>query len=151
MDFSSVFNTPYIQGYQPGKAPMSNFGMPLGVSADSMNNMQAASQLANTTSGGFSGLFGNFLPSIDNGKMSSMGWGMPLINMGSSLLNGYLGFKQLGLAEDSLNFQKDAFSKQFENQRTLTNAELRDRQAARVASNPTAYQSVDDYMKANAV
>ncbi len=74
-----------------------------------------------------------------------------MLNMGSSLLNGYLGFKQLGLAEDNLNFQKDAFSKQFENQRTLTNSELRDRQAARVASNPTAYQSVDDYMKANAV
>ena len=59
--------------------------------------------------------------------------------------------EKVDLAKDSLNFQKDAFSKQFENQRTLTNAELRDRQIARVASNPTAYQSVDDYMKANGV
>ena len=104
-----------------------------------------------TLSNSFSSQFGNFLPWKNADGSAGMGWGMPLLNMGSSLLNGYLGFKQLGLAEDNLNFQKDAFSKQFENQRTLTNSELRDRQAARVASNPTAYQSVDDYMKANAV
>lgn len=79
------------------------------------------------------------------------GWGSTLFGVAKAGLDGYLGLQQLGLVKDSLNFQKDAFSKQFENQRTLTNAELRDRQNARVASNPTAYQSTEDYMKANAV
>lgn len=56
-----------------------------------------------------------------------------------------------GLAKDQFNFQKDAFNKNWAAQSKLTNASLSDRQAARVASNPTAYQSVSDYMKANGV
>ena len=92
-----------------------------------------------------------FFGGKDANGFSSVGWGPALFGMGKSIFDGYLGLQQLDLAKDNLNFQKDAFSKQFENQRTLTNSELRDRQAARVASNPTAYQSVDDYMKANGV
>ena len=92
-----------------------------------------------------------FLGGKDINGFSRMGWGPALFGMGKSIFDGWLGMEKLDLAKDSLNFQKDAFSKQFENQRTLTNAELRDRQAARVASNPTAYQSVDEYMKANGV
>lgn len=99
----------------------------------------------------FSSQFDHFLPWKNADGSAGMGWGMPLLNMGSSLLNGYLGFKQLGLAEDSLNFQKNAFSKQFENQRTLTNNELLDRQNARYASNPTAYQDPTTYMKEHSV
>lgn len=93
----------------------------------------------------------SFLGGTDVNGFKNLGWGPTMFGMGNSILNGYLGLQQLDLAKDNLDFQKDAFSKQFENQRTLTNSELRDRQAARVASNPTAYQSVDDYMKANGV
>ena len=74
----------------------------------------------------------------------------PALQLAQTGLNAYLGFKQLGQAEDTLNFQKDAFSKQFENQRTLTNAQLKDRQKARVGFNSNT-QSVDSYMKENGV
>jgi len=95
--------------------------------------------------------FESFMGYKDPTGFQTMGWGPAVFGMGKSLFDGWLGMEKLDLAKDSLNFQKDAFSKQFENQRTLTNAELRDRQAARVASNPTAYQTVDEYMKANGV
>jgi len=63
----------------------------------------------------------------------------------NSILQGFLGLKQLNLANDQLKFQKDAFNKNFDSQRRLTNAELRDRQATRnidvAGSTP-----VDEYM-----
>ena len=77
--------------------------------------------------------------------------GAPAIGAASALMNGYLGMQNYGLAKDQFNFQKDAFNKNWAAQSKLTNASLSDRQAARVASNPTAYQSVSDYMKANGV
>lgn len=61
----------------------------------------------------------------------------------SALAQGWLGFQQLGLAKDSLAFQKDAFNKNYENQRQLTNQQLMDRQRARAAANPNAYASPD--------
>ena len=73
------------------------------------------------------------------------------LDAASALMNGYLGMQNYGLAKDQFNFQKDAFNKNWAAQSKLTNASLSDRQAARVASNPTAYQSVSDYMKANGV
>ena len=63
-----------------------------------------------------------------------------------SLGNGYLALKQLGLAQDQFNFQKDAFNKNWAAKKATTNAALEDRQRARVASNSGAYQSVGDYM-----
>lgn len=83
--------------------------------------------------------------------MMNVGWGPTLFNMGKGIFDGWMGLQALDLAKDNLNFQKDSFSKQFENQRTLTNARLRDRQMARVAGNPNAYQSVDEYMRQNGV
>ena len=75
----------------------------------------------------------------------------PAIAGVSALGSLYLGMKQYNLAKDSLAFQKDAFAKNFETQKTLTNSQLEDRQRARVASNAGAYQSVGDYMNQNGV
>lgn len=74
------------------------------------------------------------------------GFAMPALQLGQAGMNTFLGFKQLGQAEDALNFQKDSFSKQFENQSKLVRDQQRHRQQARVAMNPNA-QSVDSYMK----
>lgn len=81
------------------------------------------------------------------------GWGSTAVGLGSGLLNAYLGYKNLGVMEDSLKFQKNAFSKQFENQRKTTNAALRDRQQARYDSDSGRgnVMSVDEYMKLNGV
>lgn len=56
-------------------------------------------------------------------------------------------FQANKLARDQLNFTKSSWNKQFEANRRTTNAALADRQAARVASNPGAYESQADYMK----
>ena len=70
----------------------------------------------------------------------------PAISGLTSISNGYLAMKQLGLAQDQFNFQKDAFNKNWAAKKATTNSALEDRQRARVASNSGAYQSVGDYM-----
>ena len=94
---------------------------------------------------------GSFLDSIlggfGGGEMSGLQMGQLGFGGLSSLVNGYLGFQNLGLAKKQYQSQLDQFNKQWDANKKLTNASLADRQAARVASNPNAYQSVDDYMK----
>jgi hypothetical protein len=63
----------------------------------------------------------------------------------------YLGMKQYGLAKETLANNKAQFERNFDAQKRTTNASLEDRQRARVASNPGAYQSVGDYMNQNEV
>lgn len=69
----------------------------------------------------------------------------PLLQGAGSLANLYMGMKQYGLAKDQLNFQKDAFNKQYDANRSLTNSRLEDRQARRVLENPNA-TGVAEYM-----
>lgn len=69
----------------------------------------------------------------------------------SGLGNLFMGMQNYGLAKDQLKFQKDAYNKNYAAQAKTTNASLEDRQAARVASNPGAYQSVSDYMAKNRI
>lgn len=92
---------------------------------------------------------GSFLDSILGGTGDMSGLQMGQLGLGgvTSLLNGYLGFQNLSLAKKQYQSQLDQFNKQWDANKKLTNASLADRQAARVASNPNAYQSVDDYMK----
>lgn len=77
--------------------------------------------------------------------------GLGALNLGGQLLGSlggiYGGMQQYKLGRDSLNFQKDAFNRNMENQRKLVNSQLSDRQAARVNANPGNARSVDDYMK----
>ena len=81
------------------------------------------------------------------GDMSGLQMGQLGLGGVNSLLQGYLGFQNLSLAKKQYQSQLDQFNKQWAANKKLTNASLADRQAARVASNPNAYQSVDDYMK----
>lgn len=75
------------------------------------------------------------------------GWGGGALDLLNSGFNVYGGLKQLGLAEDQLDFQKGAFSKNFEAQAKSTNAALEDRQRARIHNNPNGnFMSVEDYM-----
>jgi len=103
----------------------------------------------NNTSLTGSGGSGSFLDSILGGTGDMSGLQMGQLGLGgvTSLLNGYLGFQNLSLAKKQYQSQLDQFNKQWDANKKLTNASLADRQAARVASNPNAYQSVDDYMK----
>lgn len=91
------------------------------------------------TGGG--GIFGNFI-----GTRDSPGWGGMALGGISSVLNGIMGMRQLSLAKKSLAENRRQFDTNFAAQRGLVNSQLEDRQRARVASNPGAYESVGSYM-----
>ena len=84
-------------------------------------------------------------------KVQHQGWAAPAVAGASSLANLFIGMKQYGLAKDSLAEDKRQFGMNYDAQRTTTNSQLEDRQRARVASNPGAYQSVGAYMTQNGV
>lgn len=107
--------------------------------------------MADTGGGWFDNAWTSFknLPWLDRKNASGAGQqGMlsPTIAAISAFGNGYMAMKHFGLAEKQFNFQKQAYNQNYAAQRQATNARLEDRQRARVASNPSAYESVSDYM-----
>jgi hypothetical protein len=73
------------------------------------------------------------------------------INAGVGVFNSAVGaisaYKALKLGKENLAFQKDSFNRNFEAMKGTTNAQLADRQAARVRNYGTGvYDSVADYM-----
>lgn len=86
----------------------------------------------------------------DNGNQS-IGAAMPMLQGANTLMEGFMGMKKYGLARDTFNQNKREFEMNHGNQVRTTNAQLEDRQRARVASNPGAYQSVDEYMAKHGV
>jgi hypothetical protein len=82
----------------------------------------------------------------DADGFNQQGWGGLALGGVSALGNLYMGMKQYGLAKDQLNFQKSSFERNWEASKSTTNSALEDRQKARVASNPGAYESVGSYM-----
>ena len=95
----------------------------------------------------FGGLFDNFFDTTDANGIKTQGWGGMAMSGLQGLGNSYMAMKQFGLAEDALKEQQRQFNINYEAQRKMTNAQLADRQRARVASNPGAYQSEAEYMK----
>ena len=67
------------------------------------------------------------------------------------LANAFMAMQQYGLAKKTLAENQRQFDLNYGAQRDTTNTQMADRQAARVASNPGFYQSVDDYMAANRI
>lgn len=120
-----------------------------------MNNAASYSSTLNpikegqVASGGslFGGLFDNFFDTTDRNGIKTQGWGGMALSGLQGLGNSYMAMKQFGLAEDALKEQKRQFNINYEAQRKMTNSQLSDRQRARVASNPNAYESEVDYMK----
>lgn len=105
---------------------------------------------APATSGGAApsrGFWGSALNQYGkNGEMTGQGWGAPALGAAQGLFSAYMGMKQYGLMKDQLSESKRQFGLNFDAQKNTTNAQLEDRQKARVASNPGAYESVDSYM-----
>lgn len=79
------------------------------------------------------------------------GWGGLALGAAQGIGSLFMGMQQYNLAKQTLENNKAQFERNFAAQRTTTNAALEDRQRARVASNPGAYQSVGDYMSQNGV
>jgi hypothetical protein len=113
----------------------------------------AAGTAAPSVMGGVGDWFNNsgFFGSTAADGTKTQGWGGTAIGVAQGLGNAFLGMKQYGLAKDQLAFGKEQFNKNYAAQQKTTNAAFEDRQRARVASNPGAYQSVGDYMKQNGI
>ncbi|GEK52348.1 hypothetical protein [Vreelandella venusta] len=87
----------------------------------------------------------------DSSGIKSNGWGGMALGAASGLGSAYLGMKQYGMAKKQLSESKRQFDLNYGAQRQMVNTDLEDRQRARVASNPTAYESVGSYMDRNKV
>lgn len=138
-------------------------------------NSQLAQELANNAQGlgAYSG--GGFMGDVNTGGLSSTpaatsgswwdsmlgttnadgtktnGWGGMALGLAQGAFGAYNSMKTYGLAQDQLAESKRQFNANYNTQRSLLNTQMSDRQAARVASNPSAYQSVGDYMSKNGV
>lgn len=110
--------------------------------------LMGGNQMATPSGGGWGGMLGS--TDTETG-IKTDGWGGLALGAAQGLGGAYLGMKQYGLAKDQFDESKRQFNVNFDTQKGLTNSRLEDRQAARVASNPGAYQSVGDYMKKNGV
>jgi hypothetical protein len=136
----------------PGLMPTST---PLG--GTTPTNAQIFSDIGGTAPGGMFSRMGQwmkdsgFLGSRNTDGTFNQGWGGLALGGAQALGSLYMGMKQYGLAKDTLATNKAQFERNFDAQRRTTNAALEDRQRARVASNPGAYQSVGDYMNQNEV
>ena len=73
------------------------------------------------------------------------------VQAAAGLLQGYMAIKNYGLSKKMGKHQRRVKETDLYNAGTLTNAELEDRQKARVGANPNAYESVDSYMNKNRV
>lgn len=92
-----------------------------------------------------------FMGGFNADGTKSNGWGGAALGLAQGLGSAYMGMKQYGLAKEQLQFSKDSFNKNYEAQKSMTNASMEDRQRARIAANPGAYQSVGDYMAKNGI
>jgi hypothetical protein len=81
-----------------------------------------------------------------NGADGQQGYGGALMSGLSSLGSLALGLKQYGIAKDTLNFQKDAFNKNFGMQKATTMDALRSRQDRRVIEGRTNAAPTNDYL-----
>lgn len=120
-----------------------------GAVATPVANPTVPAGMGDADNGGFlGGLFDNFFDKTDTATgIKTQGWGGMALSGLQGLGNSYMAMKQFGLAEDALKEQKRQFNINYEAQRKTTNSQLADRQRARVASNPNAYQSEAEYMK----
>ena len=86
-----------------------------------------------------------------DGMLGPNGWGGLALNAAGGLTSAFLGMKQYGLAKQTLAENKRQFQLNYDAQKQTTNTRLADRQRALVARNPSAYQSVGDYMAVNGI
>lgn len=88
---------------------------------------------------------------LDDKGAASGGWVSPLAGLAQAGFGAFQGNKQLSMAQDRFDESKRQFDANYAAQRQSTNTQLEDRQRARVASNPTAYQPVSEYLDKNRI
>lgn len=94
-----------------------------------------------------SGMFGG----TDDRGVVTKGWAPAALGIGQAIMGGIQGQRSQKLAESQFKEGKRQFDLNYGAQRQGINTQLEDRQRARVASNPGAYQSVSEYMDKNRI
>ena len=123
---------------------------------DAANGLMKLSGLSKSTAGGgdSGGMFSGFGEGMGD-IFGKDGWGIGAFGALSGLAQAFLGSQQLGVAKDSLNFQKSAFDTQLANTAKANNAYKNDLYAAKLQAaqgNPTAQlSSLADYKTATDV
>lgn len=135
-DFGSLAN------YGGTGATAGGFGLP-----EMTSGPMTFSSALNLGKMGLNDLFSGFGGTRNADGSGTTGWGMPAISAAQGLMGAFMGMKNYGLAKKQFEFSKGMAEKNLANQTKMVNGDLEDRQRARVASNPTAYQSVSAYMK----
>ena len=107
--------------------------------------------MAGTGAPGSSPGFWDSMLGYSNKDGAQPGWGGMALGAASALGNAWMGMKQYGLAQDMFKENKRQYNQNYAAQKSLTNSQLSDRQHARVASNPGAYQSEAEYMNQNRI
>ena len=129
-----------------------NGNTPTGLGGTNFGSMNLQTPNMSTDFGGFStpGFSGSDVP---NKPFSFSDWGSKnkdLINGGvgiaNSLANAYFGWKNLGLAKDQFNFQKESWNKNFANQVITTNNQLEEQARKRYSNSPTSNMTPEEYM-----
>ena len=118
------------------------FGGGTQANGESVPRVPTLQEMQTGTGQAVAGLPGTLTNSLSGLQIGQLGLGAA-----NGLLNGYLGFQNLGLAKNQARQAQQNWDKQWSANVKNTNAALSDRQTARVASNPNAYESVDSYMK----
>lgn len=83
--------------------------------------------------------------------ISTGGWAPVALGAGQAIFGALQGNKAMGLAEKQFDESKRQFDLNFNAQRQSINTQLEDRQRARNASNATAYENTDEYLRKNKV
>lgn len=73
------------------------------------------------------------------------------VGIANSLANAYFGWKNLGLAKDQFNFQKESWNKNFANQVQTTNNQLEEQARKRYSNSPTSNITPEEYMAKHGV
>lgn len=155
--FNSIFN---YEGY----TPQLNLGNLTGYQVPQVPQVAAAGGAGTTAAGGgmFQGLsdiwdgdgfFGkkSLLGGTDDKGVTTKGWAPVALGIGQAIMGGIQGRQAMQLAQDQFKESKRQFNLNYGAQRQSINTDLEDRQRARVAANPGAYQSVSEYMNQNRI
>lgn len=152
----AVGGTP--QGFNFNTSSMDfNGNTPTGLGGTNFGSMNLQTPNMSTDFGGFStpGFSGSDVP---DKPFSLSDWGSKNkdliaggVGIANSLANAYFGWKNMGLAKDQFNFQKDSWNKNFANQVITTNNQLEEQARKRYSNSPTSNMTPEEYMAKHGV
>ncbi len=85
------------------------------------------------------------------GNSQQQGKGGLVLGAAGGIGNLFMGMQQYNFAKQALATTKEQIDRNYTAQKQMTNADLEDRQRARIASNPGAYVPLSDYMNQNGI